>query len=152
MSKVVDCQKQLIAKSEEKGFLTFDDIMDLSDTYSLSVSEVDQLSEALEIRGTIITFYECNLEILWILLKDMDVLNPEGAKTKGKGKIKEFIRKRPNDETIHRKFSEYMPCTTQSSDYSCQGAKAQSGYSLSDASLLQKYLAYEVIAAVHLYA
>ena len=54
MPKVVDCQKQLIAKSEEKGFLTFDDIMDLSDTYSLSVSEVDQLSEALEIRGIII--------------------------------------------------------------------------------------------------
>ena len=54
MSKVVDCQKQLISKSEKKGFLTFDDIMDLSDTYSLSVSEVDQLSEALEIRGIII--------------------------------------------------------------------------------------------------
>lgn len=54
MSKVVDCQKQLIAKSVEKGFLTFDDIMDLSDTYSLSVSEVDQLSEALEIHGIII--------------------------------------------------------------------------------------------------
>ena len=54
MPKVVDCQKPLIAKSEEKGFLTFDDIMDLSDTYSLSVSEVDQLSEALEIRGIII--------------------------------------------------------------------------------------------------
>lgn len=54
MSKVVDCRKQLIAKSEEKGFLTFDDIMDLSDAYSLSVSEVDQLSEALEIRGIII--------------------------------------------------------------------------------------------------
>ena len=54
MSKVVDCQKQLIAKATANGFLTFDDIMDLSDTYSLSVSEIDQLSEALEIRGTII--------------------------------------------------------------------------------------------------
>lgn len=32
----------------------------------------------------------------------MDVLNSEGTKTKGKGKIKEFIRKRPNDETIHQ--------------------------------------------------
>ena len=42
------------------------------------------------------------MEILWILLKDMDVLNSEGTKTKGKGKIKEFIRKRPNDETIHQ--------------------------------------------------
>ena len=51
---------------------------------------------------TIITFYECNMEILWILLKDVEVLNPEGSRTKGKGKIKEFIRKRPDDETIHR--------------------------------------------------
>ena len=49
---------------------------------------------------TIITFYECNLEILWILLKDVDVLNPEGKKIKGRGKIKEFIRRRPNDEMI----------------------------------------------------
>lgn len=49
---------------------------------------------------TIITFYECNLEILWVLLKDMEVLNSEGGKTKGKGKIKEFIRKRPSDEMI----------------------------------------------------
>ena len=54
MSKVADCQKQLIVKSEVKGFLTFDDIMDMSDAYSLSVSEVDQLSEALEIRGILI--------------------------------------------------------------------------------------------------
>lgn len=51
---------------------------------------------------TIITFYECNLEILWILLKDIKVLNPDGGKTKGKGKIKEFIRKRPSDEMIHQ--------------------------------------------------
>lgn len=49
---------------------------------------------------TIITFYECNLEILWMLLKDVEVLNPDGGKTKGKGKIKEFIRRRPNDELI----------------------------------------------------
>lgn len=51
---------------------------------------------------TIITFYECNLEILWMLLKDVEVLNPDGGKTKGKGKIKEFIRRRPNDEMIHQ--------------------------------------------------
>lgn len=54
MSKVAECQKLLIATSENKGFLTFDDIMDVSDAYSLSVSEVDQLSEALEIRGIIV--------------------------------------------------------------------------------------------------
>lgn len=54
MSKIKDCQKLLIAESEKKGFLTFDDIMDLSNVYSLTVSEVDQLSNALDIRGVII--------------------------------------------------------------------------------------------------
>lgn len=54
MSKVADCQKLLIAEPEKKGFLTFDDIMDISDADSLSVSEVDQLSETLEICGIII--------------------------------------------------------------------------------------------------
>lgn len=51
---------------------------------------------------TIITFYECNLEILWVLLKDIEVLNSEGGKAKGKGKIKEFIRRRPSDEMIYQ--------------------------------------------------
>ena len=82
---------------------------DLIDTHPLFARDrlLDSRTKAIpENNGkaftTIITFYECNLEILWILLKDMDVLNSEGTKTKGKGKIKEFIRKRPNDETIHQ--------------------------------------------------
>lgn len=54
MSKVAECQQLLFDESEKKGFLTFDDIMDMSDTYSLSVSEVDQLSEALQLHGIII--------------------------------------------------------------------------------------------------
>ena len=37
-----------------------------------------------------------------MLLIDVEVLNPDGGKTKGKGKIKEFIRRRPNDEMIHQ--------------------------------------------------
>ena len=82
---------------------------DLIDTHPLFARDrlLDSRTKAIPENNdkaftTIITFYECNLEILWILLKDMDVLNPEGAKTKGKGKIKEFIRKRPNDVTIHQ--------------------------------------------------
>ena len=51
---------------------------------------------------TIITFYECNREILWILLKDIVIPNPEGKKIKGKAKIAEFIRKRPSDDMIYR--------------------------------------------------
>lgn len=54
MSKVAECQQLLFDEAAKKGFLTFDDIMDMSDTYSLSVSEVDQLSEALQLRGIII--------------------------------------------------------------------------------------------------
>ena len=53
MSKVVDCQKQLITKSEEKGFLTFDDIMDLSDTYSLSVDVYKRQALNIIIQGLI---------------------------------------------------------------------------------------------------
>ena len=49
---------------------------------------------------TIITFYECNREILWILLKDRDIKKSEGKTIRGKAKITEFIRKRPSDDTI----------------------------------------------------
>ncbi|MCM1232557.1 MAG: sigma-70 family RNA polymerase sigma factor [Ruminococcus flavefaciens] len=54
MSKVAECQQLLFNEATKKGFLTFDDIMNISDTYSLSVSEVDQLSEALQLHGIII--------------------------------------------------------------------------------------------------
>lgn len=51
---------------------------------------------------TIITFYQCNYELLWLLVKDMTVYNAEGQKTKGKSKLKEFIRKRPSDQIIEQ--------------------------------------------------
>ena len=49
---------------------------------------------------TIITFYECNYELLWLIVKDKDVFNSEDKKVKGKGKLKEYIRKRPCDTEI----------------------------------------------------
>ncbi|MGE5661628.1 MAG: sigma-70 family RNA polymerase sigma factor [Ignavibacteriales bacterium] len=54
MSNIVDCQKKLIDLAKNKGFLTFDDIMDTADTHGLSVSEVDQLSEAIQLRSIIV--------------------------------------------------------------------------------------------------
>lgn len=160
-------RNKLIALLQEYWF-----IMDMSDAYSLSVSEVDQLSEALEIRGIIIyetapigkdvdhfedysrIDYEAIFEEIISLSPDLEyvvelirklpppqygeitALTMQTAagnayarerlilihlrvalkialsmakshqyditKTKGKGKIKEFIRKRPNDETIHQ--------------------------------------------------
>ena len=49
---------------------------------------------------TIITFYECNFELLSLLVKNIEVYDTEGRKTKGRTKLKEFIKKRPSDETI----------------------------------------------------
>lgn len=49
---------------------------------------------------TIITFYECNFELLSLLVKNIEVYDTEGKKTKGRTKLKEFIKKRPSDETI----------------------------------------------------
>lgn len=51
---------------------------------------------------TIITFYECNYELLWLVVKDKDVLNAEDKKVKGKSKLKEYIRKRPCDTDIEK--------------------------------------------------
>lgn len=51
---------------------------------------------------TIITFYECNYELLWLLVKDLDIKNSEEKKLRGRSKLKEFIKKRPCDEQIDR--------------------------------------------------
>ena len=49
---------------------------------------------------TIITFYECNQQLLWILLNDRDVFNAKGEKARGSAKIREYIRRRPSDSEI----------------------------------------------------
>lgn len=54
MSELLTCQEKLIKEAERKGYLTFDDIMDMADTYNLSVSEVDKLSEYIQMRGIIV--------------------------------------------------------------------------------------------------
>lgn len=54
MSVIDECQNKLIAKAQEVGYLIFDDILDISDTYNLSLAEVDKLSEKLQIRGIIV--------------------------------------------------------------------------------------------------
>ena len=54
MSDVMNCQEKLILEAENKGYLTFDDIMDMADTFMLSVSEVDKLSEGIQLRGIMV--------------------------------------------------------------------------------------------------
>lgn len=49
---------------------------------------------------SIMAFYECNYELLWLLVKDYCVVNSEGNKVSGRSKLKEFIKQRPTDEII----------------------------------------------------
>lgn len=51
---------------------------------------------------SIITYYECNKELLWLFVKDIDVEGLDGKIIKGHKKINEYIRHRPDDETILR--------------------------------------------------
>lgn len=50
---------------------------------------------------TIITFYECNKELLWLFIKDKDIYGIEGNKIRGKTKLKEYVRIRPDDNEIN---------------------------------------------------
>lgn len=45
---------ELLDLAEKQGYLTFDDILDISEEYGLSVSEVDDISEKLSVRGILI--------------------------------------------------------------------------------------------------
>lgn len=55
---------------------------------------------------SIITFYECNRELLWLYIKDKDICNIEGEKVKGiSSKISEYIRIRPDDSDIQQYIS-----------------------------------------------
>lgn len=54
MSNIIKCQDSLINLAEKQGYLTFDDILDASYTFSLSIPEVDMVSAAIQLRGVIV--------------------------------------------------------------------------------------------------
>lgn len=49
---------------------------------------------------SIITYYECNKELLWLHIKDVTVVGLEEKTIRGRAKINEYIRHRPAEETI----------------------------------------------------
>ena len=49
---------------------------------------------------SIMTFYDCNYELLWLLLKDLRVTNSDGKKVNGRSKLKEFVKRRPSEDFI----------------------------------------------------
>lgn len=55
MSKIVECFNSLDSLSKDKGYVSFDDILDAAEEFDLSVVEVDNLSEKLQLNGIVIS-------------------------------------------------------------------------------------------------
>ncbi len=60
MSGLIECQQNLLSLASDKGYLTFDDILDAASTSLLSLSEIDRLSDNLQSLG--ILLYETEPE------------------------------------------------------------------------------------------
>lgn len=54
MSGLIECQQALLALATDKGYLTFDDILDAASTSLLSLSEIDRLSDNLQTLGVLL--------------------------------------------------------------------------------------------------
>ena len=54
MSGLIECQQNLLTLASDKGYLTFDDILDAASTSLLSLSEIDRLSDNLQSLGVLL--------------------------------------------------------------------------------------------------
>ena len=77
---------------DDTGLFLKDRILD-----SKSKSIPDTNTTALT---TIISYYECNKELLWLYVKDIDVRGLDGELIRGRKKINEYIRHRPSETVI----------------------------------------------------
>lgn len=54
MGAYASCLEELMTTAGQQGYLTYDDIMNITDAFNLSVGELDSITEAIQIRGVII--------------------------------------------------------------------------------------------------
>lgn len=54
MSGLIECHQKLLALTREKGYLTFDDILNVASASFLSLSEIDRLSDNLQSLGVLL--------------------------------------------------------------------------------------------------
>ena len=54
MSRLIECQQSLLALANDKGYLTFDDILEVADASLLSLSDIDRLSDNLQSLGVLL--------------------------------------------------------------------------------------------------
>lgn len=62
MSGLIECQKTLLDMAKDKGYLTFEDVLDSASTFLLSLSDIDRLSNNLQSLGVLL--YESEPEQL----------------------------------------------------------------------------------------
>ena len=103
MSSMNDCQKNLLDMFDKKGFLTFDDIIDVADTFNLSISELDKLSEYIQLKGALILNEDHNQEQPLQAEEDYSKIDYTEI-------YKEIIKCEPNLKYIVNKVSE-LPTT-----------------------------------------
>lgn len=96
MADISKCQEGLLRLAKQQGYLTFDDILNASDTFSLSVTEVDILSEAIQLRGSIV--YETAPQIAQGLQTDEEVL--DYSRTDYDGIFNEILEIAPQLNTL----------------------------------------------------
>lgn len=105
MADIAKCQKLLFELAEKQGYLTFDDILNLSNDFSLSVAEVDSLSEAIHLRGIIV--YESAPTIGQQELLEEDVF--DYSRTDYEAVFLEILELVPQLGTLIAKIKEYPP-------------------------------------------
>lgn len=76
---------------------------------------------------TIITYYECNKELLWLFVKDIKVTGLDEKIIKGHNKIGEYIRHRPDDQTISQFTDECRNFWEAIIDSCIEGFKGEDG-------------------------
>ncbi len=73
---------------------------------------------------SIIAYYECNRELLWLRIKELEVLGVDEKKIKGRAKINEFIKHRPEEsfiETFTSDCEEYWDAILQKCSSAFEG-------------------------------
>lgn len=54
MSGLIECQKTLLDMAKDKGYLTFENVLDSASTFLLSLSDIDRLSDNLQSLGVLL--------------------------------------------------------------------------------------------------
>ena len=105
MSNLQKCQESLFIKAQKNGYLTFDDILDASDSFGLSISDVDHLNEAINLRGIIV--YEAIPQTSGRSENDDEVL--DYSRTDYETIFKEIYKLAPNLKHLLDEIKNYPP-------------------------------------------